>query len=166
MTSSNLLVREDYLPDFCASTCATKGILRGGSAAGALKGSAGGEYPWPGTGGQWTIGECAHMADDWLQQGIDFKEDQRRCQPLADMIETIGLGMAVEKNKYGTSVKFLGVIIDTVAMRLRIDDLQSLGTRLLLQEVRVKLRKLCSTNQATSAGWTWYMVPPRSSADW
>lgn len=41
------------------------------------------------------------------------------------MFESIGLGMATEKNKYGTSVKFLGVVIDTVAMRLRIDGLQA-----------------------------------------
>lgn len=90
---------------------------------------------------QHAIGECAHMVDDWLLQGIDLEEVQDRCQKLANMFESIGLGMAVEKNKYGTSVKFLGVIIDTVAMRLRIDGLQALGTRLLLQEVRMKLAK-------------------------
>lgn len=97
------------------------------------------------------IGECAHMVDDWLLQGVDLEEVQARCQKLADMFESIGLGMATEKNKYGTSVKFLGVIIDTVAMRLRIDGLQALGTRLLLQEVRIKLAK----DQKVGKG-TWY----------
>lgn len=100
---------------------------------------------------QRAIGECAHMVDDWLLQGIDLAEVQRRCQKLAEMFESIGLGMAMEKNKYGTSVKFLGVVIDTIAMRLRIDGLQALGTRLLLQEVRIKLLK----RQRVGHG-TWY----------
>lgn len=103
---------------------------------------------------QWVlhaIGECAHMVDDWLLQGVDLEEVQRRCHKLADMFESIGLGMATEKNKYGTSVKFLGIVIDTVAMRLRIDGLQALGTRLLLQEVKIKLQKRQRVGHST-----WY----------
>lgn len=91
------------------------------------------------------------MVDDWLLQGMSLEEVQRRCERLAEMFESIGLGMATEKNKYGTSVKFLGVVIDTVAMRLRIDGVQALGTRLLLQEVRIKLVK----KQRVGHG-TWY----------
>lgn len=87
------------------------------------------------------IGECAHMVDDWLLQGMDLAEVQRKCRALADLFESIGLAMATEKNKYGTSVKFLGIILDTVEMRMRIDDVQAHGTRLMLEEVRLKVKK-------------------------
>lgn len=99
------------------------------------------------------IRECAHTVDDWLLQGVDIAEVQRRCQALAAMFESIRLGMAVGKNKYGTLVKFLDVVIDTIAMRLRIDSLHALGTRLLLQEVRIKLTK----RQRVGHG-TWYRL--------
>lgn len=95
------------------------------------------------------LGPCAHMVDDWLLVALSENDIRHKCEALAALFASCGFGMAVEKCKYGTSVKYLGVVIDTVAMRLRIDKDQALGTRLLLQESRNKLQARQRVGHAT-----------------
>lgn len=85
------------------------------------------------------IGECAHMVDDWLLVGDTQQEAQGRGEDLAEMFHSVGLGMQTEKNVCDQVLKYLGIVIDTVSMTLRIDPVQAMGTRLLLQEVRAQL---------------------------
>lgn len=86
------------------------------------------------------LGPCAHMVDDWLLVASGAEEIRDKCAALAALFASCGFGMAVEKCKYGTSVKYLGVVIDTAAMRLRIDKDQALGTRLLLQDAARRIQ--------------------------
>lgn len=88
-----------------------------------------------------SIGECAHMVDDWLLVGITKQEAMRRGEKLASMFHSVGLGMQAEKNVCDQVVKYLGILIDTINMTLRIDPVQAMGTRLLLQEVRTRLER-------------------------
>lgn len=65
------------------------------------------------------------------------------------MFESVSLLMQQEKNMYGTSVKYLGVVLDTVGMRMRIDETHVLGTKLLLKEVLLAIRKQKKVGYAT-----------------
>lgn len=80
------------------------------------------------------------MVDDWLLAGLTIPDIMDRCAKLAAMFESVGLSMQPDKNVYGTSVKYLGVIFDTVTMKMRIDETQALGTRLLLQDVLIAIQ--------------------------
>lgn len=73
--------------------------------------------------------DCAHKVDDCSLVGSSLEEIRWKCARLTEMFESVGLSMQPEKITYGTSVKYLGVVLDTVRMRLRIDVTQALGIK-------------------------------------
>lgn len=83
--------------------------------------------------------ECTHMVDDWLFVADSLEEAQACCERLANILIDCGFHMAIEKNVYGQSIKFLGVLLDTVNMTMRIEPVQAKGTRLLLETCLAKL---------------------------
>lgn len=87
------------------------------------------------------IGPCAHMVDDWLLFGDTESIAQERGSSLAGMYHSVGLGMQEDKNSCGQVVKYLGIVIDTLTMTIRIDPIQALGTRLLLEDLMTHLRR-------------------------
>lgn len=85
------------------------------------------------------IGECAYMVNDWLLVGGTKLDALERGQKLVNMVHSVGLGMQAEKNVCDQVIKHLGISIDTVPMSLRIDPLQAMGKKLLLQETMTQL---------------------------
>lgn len=91
----------------------------------------------------WMLAEgrdCAHMVDDWLFIGPDLAHVIRFCETMGEILTNCGFYMASEKNVYGQSIKYLGIVFDTVTMTMRIDSIQAKGTRLLLQSCIDRLR--------------------------
>lgn len=91
---------------------------------------------------QWVLAfglSCAHMMDDWFFVGPSDAAVRDACGILAVMLLLCGFSMAVEKNVYGQCVKYLGFLIDSRSMTLRVDRIQALGTLLALQNFRQAL---------------------------
>lgn len=84
--------------------------------------------------------DCTHMVDDWLFVADSLDKAKLCCENLASILEDCGFYMAIEKNVYGQSIKFLGVLLDTVNMTMRIEPVQAKGTRLMLESCLIKLR--------------------------
>lgn len=82
---------------------------------------------------------CTHMVDDWLFVADTEKEVVEACESMAGILTDCGFHMAIEKNEYGQTLKYLGILFDTHSMTMRIDKVQALGTRLLLEKSKDKL---------------------------
>lgn len=79
--------------------------------------------------------DCAHMVDDWFFVASTERTIIQRCLKWSKILVDCGFHMAPEKNTYGQQVKYLGVLLDSVSMTMRIDPLQAKGTRHILHKV-------------------------------
>ena len=73
------------------------------------------------------VGPCAHMMDDWLMTGRTMSEVKEKISTLAAIFLAIGFSIAMEKNEYGQQITYLGFLLDTVKMTVRIDPTQARG---------------------------------------
>lgn len=94
------------------------------------------------------------MVDDWLLAGVTLPDIMKRCARLAVMFKFLGLFMLPNKNVYGTIVKYLGVVFNTLKMRMRIDKNTSAW-----HEATTAGR--LGRNQEPEAGGTQHPLPPR-----
>lgn len=92
---------------------------------------------------------CTHMVDDWLFVADTQEEAVQACEHMANILTSCGFYMAIEKNLYGQSLKYLGIIFDTQSMTMRIDHTQALGTRLLMEKCLVSFRKNLKVEEGT-----------------
>lgn len=83
---------------------------------------------------------CTHMVDDWLFVENTREKAVESCEHMAEILMDCGFYMATEKNEYGQTLKYLGVFFDTNSMTMRIDHVQALGTRLMLETCLQQLR--------------------------
>lgn len=71
------------------------------------------------------------------------------CEHMAKILTDCGFYMATEKNEYGQTLKYLGVLFDTNSMTMRIDHVQALGTRLMLETCLHQLKRGKGVAEAT-----------------
>jgi len=79
------------------------------------------------------IASC-FMVDDWLVAGSNYEEAKAKMQKISSVLESIGLSMAVEKFDCSQRLVFIGFLIDTVSMTIRIDPVQAEGFKLQLKQ--------------------------------
>ena len=79
------------------------------------------------------VGPCTHMMDDWLTIGKTLSEVMDRVSLLASIFVAIGFTIAMEKNEYGQCITFLGFLLDTVQMTVRIDQVQAKGMKIQME---------------------------------
>jgi len=72
------------------------------------------------------------MVDDWLVTAPTLEEAKSKMTTIATTLESVGLSMAKEKFDYGQRLVFIGFLIDTVSMTIRIDSVQAAGFRMQL----------------------------------
>ena len=77
------------------------------------------------------ISSC-FMVDDWLVAGSTHDEAKSKMMKISTVLEAIGLSMAVEKFDCSQRLVFIGFLIDTVSMTIRIDSVQAEGFKLQL----------------------------------
>ena len=70
---------------------------------------------------------CTHYMDDWMTVGASEEQARENLRRITATLATAGLAMAKEKEECGQRLTFLGVLIDTVSMRLRFDPVQARG---------------------------------------
>lgn len=73
------------------------------------------------------------MVDDWLTVAPTDGLSQAQIDRIERIFQDIGFFISDDKRRFGTRQVALGVLIDTVSMRLSFDKTQARGTRLLLQ---------------------------------
>ena len=71
--------------------------------------------------------ECAHMMDDWLVAGDSEKGAMAKLMVIVQIFEAAGFEMQAEKMEVGQRMVFLGVLLDTVKMKISFDPTQSKG---------------------------------------
>jgi len=86
------------------------------------------------------IASC-FMVDDWLVAGATYDEAKAKMLTISTTLESIGLSMAVEKFDCAQQLVFIGFLIDTVSMTIRIDSTQAEGFRLQLMQYQDLLRR-------------------------
>jgi hypothetical protein len=72
---------------------------------------------------------AAFLVDDWLITARTLPEAKAKMSKIASVFKAIGFGMAEEKFDYGQKLIFLGVLLDTTTMTMRIDPSQCKGFR-------------------------------------
>ena len=77
---------------------------------------------------------CSHMMDDWLTRGTSREEALGNLASIKALLEPAGLTFDPSKDDCSQRLVFLGVLIDTVSMKLRFDPLQARVVCLLLNE--------------------------------
>ena len=78
--------------------------------------------------------EAAFLMDDWMVGAAEYKEAERKITYICDTIQSVGFTMAKEKGKIGQKIVWLGILIDTVKMTVRIEAVQARGFLLQLNE--------------------------------
>ena len=82
---------------------------------------------------------AAFLVDDWLVAAPTLSEAKTKISTIAKVFKAIGFGMAEEKFDYGQKLIFLGVLLDTTSMTMRIDSSQCRGFREQLLAYRYTL---------------------------
>jgi hypothetical protein len=75
---------------------------------------------------------CSHMMDDWLTSSGSKEETERNLCRIKQKIESTGFGFGVEKEDIGQVVVFLGILINTLTMRLSFDRTQAKAVKIQL----------------------------------
>ena len=78
--------------------------------------------------------EAAFLMDDWMVGAAEYKEAERKITYICDTIQSVGFTMAKEKGKIGQKIVWLGILIDTLKMTIRIEAVQARGFLLQLNE--------------------------------
>ena len=69
--------------------------------------------------------EAAFLMDDWMVGAAGYKEAKRKITYICETIQSVGFTMAKEKGKIGQQIVWLGILIDTVKMTIRIEAVQA-----------------------------------------
>lgn len=77
----------------------------------------------------------AHMVDDWLTVASTDPLTRQQIQRIEAIFKDIGFYISDDKRRFGHRQVALGVLIDTVSMRLSFDKTQARGTRHMLQSL-------------------------------
>ena len=103
---------------------------------------------------------CTHMMDDWLTRGATRELALNNLAGIKAILEPTGFSFDPDKDGCGQQLVFLGVLIDTVSMKLRFDPVQARVVALLLSEALTSLRagkRLTETDIRSIAGKLgWY----------
>jgi hypothetical protein len=81
------------------------------------------------------------MMDDWLTVGATEAEAGRKMDAISEKLESVGHVMQSDKKEVGQRMLFLGIMLDTVRMRMGFDPTQSKGMRAQLQQYRDKIKR-------------------------
>ena len=65
------------------------------------------------------------MMDDWLMTGRTMSEVKEKISTLVAIFVAIGFSIAMEKNEYGQCITYLGFLLDTIKMTVRIEPTQA-----------------------------------------
>ena len=71
--------------------------------------------------------QSAHMMDDWLVVGKSQQEAIKPLKMVSDTLESVGHEMQMEKTEMGQQMVFLGVLVDSIRMKLSFDATQAKG---------------------------------------
>jgi hypothetical protein len=82
---------------------------------------------------------ASFLMDDWLVGGHTAEEAKSKMDTISDTLTKVGFTMAKEKNKLGQQVTWLGILIDSTTMSMRIDPTQAEGFRAQLQVYETNL---------------------------
>ena len=77
---------------------------------------------------------CAHMQDDWLTVGATSAEAKYNIGRISSILTLVGFLMALEKEEIGQRIVFLGILINTITMRLSFEHMQCVAMTLELQQ--------------------------------
>jgi hypothetical protein len=80
------------------------------------------------------------MVDDWLTQHLLEAIARRRVDTVSTMLEDVGLSMERSKAKVGQRLTFLGLLLDTLSMTMRIDPISSAGFAMQLTDYMTRLQ--------------------------
>ena len=98
--------------------------------------------------------------DDWLVGGRSAEEAQSKMDTISDTLTKVGFTMAKEKSKTGKQVTWLGILIDSTTMSIRIDPTQAGGflAQLSVYESDLLLKRYLdlSTLRHISGKLNWY----------
>ena len=83
---------------------------------------------------------CTHMMDDWLTRGATQELALANLAGIKNILEPTGFTFDPAKDGCGQQLVFLGVLIDTVSMKMRIDAVQARVVSLLLCEALAHVR--------------------------
>lgn len=73
------------------------------------------------------------IVDDWFTAAQQLKQVLAQMSQMSSVFESIGFTMQSEKYKYGQQVLFLGILIDSTTMTVRIDAVVAKSFRLELE---------------------------------
>ena len=85
----------------------------------------------------WALSEgipCSHMVDDWITRRDTKAEAMANIRRISKILEIAGFTMGLDKEEVGQRIVFLGLLIDTVRMRVSIDSTQAKGFCIQLQQ--------------------------------
>jgi hypothetical protein len=78
--------------------------------------------------------DAAFLMDDWMVGDRNVKDVETKIEYICDTMQSVGFTMDKEKTKIGQRIVWLGILIDTVRMTLRIDAVQARGFLIQLKE--------------------------------
>ena len=103
---------------------------------------------------------ASFLMDDWLVGGKTELEARTKMDRISDTLTSVGFTMAKEKNKIGQKLVWLGILIDTTTMTIRIDSLQSQGflhqLKIYEEQILLKRNLDLSTLRHISGKLNWY----------
>ena len=103
---------------------------------------------------------CSHMMDDWLTCGATREEAKKNLYALMAIMISIGLSFGADKEEISQQVVFLGVLLNTVTMKMSFErtGAQAFLVQLIgCQAVLLKGGLLSSTQTRSIAGkLNWY----------
>jgi hypothetical protein len=76
----------------------------------------------------------AFMVDDIFVHDMEESVARADMQRIADLLDDVGFGMEKSKFGFGKQLTFIGILIDTVSMTIRMDHLSAGGFLLQLKE--------------------------------
>ena len=78
--------------------------------------------------------DSSFIMDDWLVSASSRPAAVAKMDTISSILSDVGIGMAEDKYGFGQQLTFIGVLIDTVTMTIRIDSAQAAAFLLQLRQ--------------------------------